>query len=105
MSSAPLPQIRFCSTPDEVNIAYATMGSGYPIVRAAHYLSHLAFDLESPVWRHWMRDLSRSNLLVRYDERGLGLSDWNVPRFTFDAWVSDLETVVDSLGLKRFALL
>ncbi|MCI4342201.1 MAG: alpha/beta fold hydrolase [Thermoplasmata archaeon] len=101
----PRQQIRFCSSSDGVNIAYATTGSGYPLVRAAHYLSHLAFDLESPVWRPWIRELSQHNEYVRYDERGVGLSDWNVPRFSFDAWVNDLETVVDSLGLKRFALL
>jgi pimeloyl-ACP methyl ester carboxylesterase len=98
-------EIRFCSTPDGVNIAYATIGTGYPLVRTAHYLTHLGFDLESPVWRHWIRELSRSDQLIRYDERGLGLSDWKVPEFSFEAWVRDLETVVDSLGLKRFALL
>ncbi|MCI4364215.1 MAG: alpha/beta fold hydrolase [Thermoplasmata archaeon] len=101
----PLQQIRFCSSPDGVSIAYATTGNGYPLVRAAHYLSHLAFDLESPVWQPWIRELSRHNEYVRYDERGVGLSDWNVPHFSFDAWVQDLETVVEALGLKRFALL
>ncbi|MCI4349096.1 MAG: alpha/beta fold hydrolase [Thermoplasmata archaeon] len=105
MPAASSLQIRFCSSTDRVNLAYSTTGSGYPLVRAAHYLSHLSFDLESPVWRPWIRDLSRDHELVRYDERGLGLSDWDVPSFTFDAWVRDLETVVDSLGLRRFALL
>jgi pimeloyl-ACP methyl ester carboxylesterase len=105
MNSPLTQQIRFCSTPDHVNLAYATTGSGYPLVRTAHYLTHLGFELESPLWRHWIRGLSSDNLLVRYDERGLGLSDWKVPEFTFEAWVRDLESVVDSLGLKRFALL
>ncbi|MFI5414362.1 MAG: alpha/beta fold hydrolase, partial [Candidatus Lutacidiplasmatales archaeon] len=97
--------MRFCTSPDGVSLAYATTGTGYPLVRAAHYLSHLAFDLESPVWQPWIRELSRHNEFVRYDERGVGLSDWKVPPFSFEAWVTDLETVVDSLGLKRFALL
>jgi pimeloyl-ACP methyl ester carboxylesterase len=105
MSSELSQQIRFCAAPDGVNIAYATTGAGYPIVRVGHYLTHLSFDLESPVWRHWIRELSRGHQLIRYDERGLGLSDWKVPDFSFDGWVRDLETVVDSLGLERFALL
>jgi pimeloyl-ACP methyl ester carboxylesterase len=102
---APSQQIRFCLSPDGVSIAYATSGTGYPLVRAAHYLSHLGFDLESPVWRPWIRELSRESEYVRYDERGVGLSDWKIPRFAFEDWVKDLEAVVDSLGLKRFALL
>ncbi|MCI4345804.1 MAG: alpha/beta fold hydrolase [Thermoplasmata archaeon] len=105
MSATPSQQIRFCSTPDGVNIAYASTGRGYPVVRAAHYLTHLSFDLESPVWQPWIRELSRHNEYVRYDERGVGLSDWNVPRFSFEGWVQDLETVVEALGLKRLALL
>lgn len=96
--------IRFCSTSDGVRLAYATTGKGFPLVRAAHYLSHLDFDRDSPVWRHWIRELSSYNLYVRYDERGCGLSDWEVANFSFEAWVKDLETVVDSLGLEKFIL-
>ena len=98
-------QIRFCTTPDKVRIAYATVGKGPPLVRAAHWLTHLQYDLESPVWRHWTRELSQSHQYVRYDERGSGLSDWEVRDFSFDAWVRDLETVTNSLGLERFTLL
>jgi pimeloyl-ACP methyl ester carboxylesterase len=50
-------------------------------------------------------ELSRRFRLVRYDERGCGLSDWDVSRFAFDDWVDDLETVVDTAGLDRFPLL
>ena len=57
------------------------------------------------MWRHWLEELARDHLLVRYDERGCGLSDWTVEDFSFDAWVRDLETVVDALGLDRFPLL
>jgi pimeloyl-ACP methyl ester carboxylesterase len=67
-------------------------------------LSHLEFDLRSPVWQHWLRELSRDHTYVRYDERGCGLSDWSPPELSFDAWVSDLEAVVDMLGLRRFPL-
>jgi len=98
-------QIRFCTTSDGVRIAYATAGEGPPLVKAANWLSHLEFDWRSPVWRHWLEELSRDHLLVRYDERGCGLSDWTVDDFSFEAWVRDLETVVDTLKLDRFALL
>ena len=98
-------RIRFCKAQDGTRIAFATTGVGPPVVRAAHYLSHLQFDVESPVWYHWIRELSRYNHYIRYDERGCGLSDWNVSDFTFEAWVSDLETVVDSLNLNKFTLL
>jgi DNA-binding SARP family transcriptional activator/pimeloyl-ACP methyl ester carboxylesterase len=74
--------------------------------KAANWLTHLDYDWASPVWSHWWRGLSRTHRLVRYDERGSGLSDWNVPpgSFTLDAWLHDLETVVDTMGLERFAL-
>jgi len=98
-------QIRFCTAGDGTRIAYAETGNGYPLVRAAHYLSHLEFDFESPVWRHWIKELSRYNRYIRYDERGCGLSDWNPAEFSFEAWVRDLETVVDSVRIERFALL
>jgi serine/threonine protein kinase/pimeloyl-ACP methyl ester carboxylesterase/tetratricopeptide (TPR) repeat protein len=98
-------QIRFCTSSDGVRIAYATVGSGPPLVKAANWLSHLEFDAKSPVWRHWIRELSRSHTLVRYDERGCGLSDWEVDEFSLEAWVRDLEVVVDALELERFPLL
>lgn len=97
--------IRFCTTPDQVRLAYATTGQGYPLVKAANWLSHLEFDWQSPVWRHWWNSLAQNHTLVRYDERGCGLSDWEVPDFSFEAWVRDLETVVDAVALDRFALL
>src|SRR3972149_10670560 len=98
-------QIRFCKTSDGVRIAYATVGEGQPLVKAANWLSHLEFDWRSPVWRHWLEELARDHLLVRYDERGCGLSDWTVEDFSFNAWVRGLESVVGALGLDRFALL
>src|SRR5688572_32711451 len=98
-------EIRFCTAPDGVRLAYATAGDGYPLVKAANWLNHLQYDWESPIWRHLFRELSRGQRLVRYDERGNGMSDWDAPDVSFDAWVSDLETVVDAAGLDRFALL
>jgi pimeloyl-ACP methyl ester carboxylesterase/DNA-binding CsgD family transcriptional regulator len=75
------------------------------LVKPANWLTHLEFDWNSPVWRHWLTELSRTHTLVRYDVRGTGLSDWNIANFSFDAWVRDLETVVNATGLKRFPLL
>ncbi len=104
--SIPLEQeIRFCTTADGVRIAYATVGHGPPLVKAANWLNHLEFDWKSPIWRHVVEEFARDHLLVRYDERGNGLSDWDVENFTFESFVQDLETVVDSLGLDRFPIL
>lgn len=101
----PVQEIRFCTSADGTRIAYASTGSGPPLVKAAHWLSHLEFDWESPVWRHWMVDLSRTFTLTRYDERGSGLSDWNVTDFSLERFVSDLEAVVDAMQLEKFSLL
>jgi pimeloyl-ACP methyl ester carboxylesterase/DNA-binding winged helix-turn-helix (wHTH) protein len=97
--------IAFCRAGDGVRLAYAVAGEGPPLVRAANWMTHLGYDIESPVWRHWVTDLSRNHTFIRYDERGCGLSDWDATDFCFDDWVTDLESVVESLGLTRFPLL
>ena len=102
---APEQRIRFCTAADGVRIAYATSGTGPPLVKPANWMTHLEYDWESPVWRHWLRALSREHTLIRYDERGNGLSDREVEDLSFEAWVRDLESVVDALGLERFPLL
>lgn len=98
-------QIRFCTTPDGVRIAYALSGKGPPLVKVASWMNHLEFDWKSPVWRHWLTELSRDHTYVRYDERGCGLSDWDVPELSFESWVRDLETVVDTANIDRFSVL
>jgi pimeloyl-ACP methyl ester carboxylesterase/DNA-binding CsgD family transcriptional regulator len=103
--SAQTQQIRFARSPDGVRLAYAGSGRGHTLIKAATWLSHLEYDWESPVWRHVLQDLSSRYQLVRYDERGCGLSDWEVPELSFDSWVRDLEIVVDAIGAERFALL
>lgn len=97
--------IRFCSSPDGVRLAFGMHGSGPPVVRVATWMTHLQHDWDSPLWRHWLDGLAEGRTLVRYDERGSGLSDRDVPRFSIDAWVEDLEAVVDEAGLERFSLL
>jgi pimeloyl-ACP methyl ester carboxylesterase/DNA-binding winged helix-turn-helix (wHTH) protein len=105
-SSAPPTgqSIHFCTASDGVRIAYATSGSGPPLVKPAHWLTHAEYDWESPVWQHWLRELSRDHALIRYDQRGSGLSDHDAEDISFDAFVRDLETVVDGMGLDRFPL-
>jgi pimeloyl-ACP methyl ester carboxylesterase/DNA-binding CsgD family transcriptional regulator len=98
-------QIRFCTSSDGVRIAYATLGAGPVLVRAAHWLTHVDFDADSPVWRHWIDELSRGHRLLRYDGRGCGLSDWNPQDLSFNGWVRDLEAIADAAGLERFPLL
>ncbi len=93
-----------CITPDDVRIAYAVSGDGPALVKAANWLNHLEFDWESPVFRHYFAELSARHRLVRYDERGNGLSERDVDDFSFEAFVRDLEAVVDELELEDFTL-
>ena len=101
----PAQRIRYCESADGVHVAYALSGTGTPLVKAANWLTHLDLEWSSPIWAHWLDGLARHHRLVRYDERGCGLSDWNVPDLSFDAWVDDLELVVDAAGLDTFPLL
>jgi len=98
-------QIKFCTAPDGVSIAYAVVGQGPPLLKAPNWMHHLEYDWQSPIWGHLLRALAKDHTLVRFDQRGNGLSDWDVPDISFQAHVSDLETVADAAGLDRFALL
>jgi pimeloyl-ACP methyl ester carboxylesterase len=98
-------RIGFCEVRDGVKIAYATLGSGPPLLKAANWLNHLEFDWTSPIWGGSFAEIARHRTFVRYDERGCGLSDWDVDDLGFDAFVEDLETVADKLELDRFPLL
>jgi class 3 adenylate cyclase len=98
-------EISYCRTPDQVRLAWAKVGRGPPLVRTANWLNHLEYDWENPLRRASLRRLANRNTLIRYDARGNGLSDWDAPEISLDAWVSDLETVVDAAGLASFPLL
>jgi pimeloyl-ACP methyl ester carboxylesterase/DNA-binding CsgD family transcriptional regulator len=98
-------EIRFCTAPDGVQIAYSVTGSGPPLVKAPNWMTHLEFEMSSPVWSHWWEELAKHHTLVRFDQRGSGLSERNVPEQSFDTWVSDLGVVVDHVGLDQFALM
>ncbi len=97
--------MRFCRAPDGVRIAYAVHGSGPPLVITTCWLSHLQHDWQSPVWRHFLRDLGEIATVIRYDERGHGLSDRDVEDFSLEARVGDLEAVVEHSGVDRFAVM
>src|SRR5258708_295305 len=98
-------EIRFCVTRDKVRLAYATVGTGHPVVKVANCFNHLDFEWESPIWRHWVRDLAKGHSIVRYDGRGNGISEWDVGDVAFETWIHDLETIVDAAGLGKFALM
>jgi pimeloyl-ACP methyl ester carboxylesterase/DNA-binding winged helix-turn-helix (wHTH) protein len=98
-------EIRYCTASDGIRLAYAGIGSGPPLVKAPNWLTHLDFEWDSPIWRHWWSALSLHHRVVRYDERGTGMSQRDAPDVNFDIWVRDLETVVDAAGLDRFSLL
>jgi pimeloyl-ACP methyl ester carboxylesterase/DNA-binding CsgD family transcriptional regulator len=102
----PVHETRFCTSPDGVCLAYAIDGDGPPLVKAGNWMTHLDYERQSPVWRHWVSELSRGYTLIRYDERGCGLSDRQFDGTpTLDTYVGDLGAVIDAVGLDRFALL
>ena len=102
--SALSQKIRFLRSHDGVRLAYATSGQGPVVVKAATWLSHLEYDWDSPVWRHVLQSFSGRHQLLRYDERGCGLSGWQVDDLSFESWVRDLQAVVEASGVERFAL-
>ncbi len=98
-------EIKYCRTADGTRLAYARVGRGPSLVKTANWMNHLEYDWESPIWSHLLHGLAQDHTLIRYDARGNGMSDWDVVNISFDAWVSDLESVVDAAGLDRFPLL
>ncbi len=97
--------VQFLAADEGAQLAYSKIGSGPVLLKAANWLNHLEFELQSPLWKHWINLLSAHNTLVRYDERGNGLSSWNVQTFSFEAWCRDLQLVADSLNLEKVSLL
>jgi pimeloyl-ACP methyl ester carboxylesterase/DNA-binding CsgD family transcriptional regulator len=99
-------RIRYLRTPDGVQLAWAEAGTGPTLIKAANWLSHLEYDWESPVWRHWIHFFSEHFHFVRFDERGCGMTDWNVGDLSWERWVEDVEAVVEAAGAPEpFALL
>jgi pimeloyl-ACP methyl ester carboxylesterase/DNA-binding CsgD family transcriptional regulator len=103
--SASSQQVRFCASLDGTRIAFATAGSGPPLVRAAHWLSHLDHERHCPLWGPWVSLLAKRHKLIRYDGRGCGLSDRDATDFSLERCVEDLEAVVEACKIGRFVLL
>lgn len=97
-------RVYFTHSFDGTRIAYAMAGDGPPLVKVPNYMSHLEYDWDSPVWIHWLEELTRAHRLIHADERGSGLSDWDAEDISFEAWVRDLEAVVEAAGVTRFPL-
>jgi pimeloyl-ACP methyl ester carboxylesterase/DNA-binding CsgD family transcriptional regulator len=87
-------RVRYVQTRDGVRLAWAEAGAGRVLIKAANWMTHLEYDWESPVWRHWTRFFSDNFRFVRHDERGCGMTDWKVGDLSFERWVEDLEEVV-----------
>ena len=106
MEKRPTQRIRYLRTTDGLDLAWAEAGAGPALLKASNWLTHLEYDWESPVWRHWIRFFSDHFRFLRYDERGCGMTDRDVGDLSFERWVEDLEAVVAAAGLDEpFALL
>jgi pimeloyl-ACP methyl ester carboxylesterase/DNA-binding CsgD family transcriptional regulator len=99
-------RIRYVRTSDGVRLAWAEAGAGPVLIKAANWMTHLEYDWESPVWRHWVHFFSQNFHFLRHDERGCGMTDWNVGDLSFERWIEDLESVVEAADLQEpFTLL
>lgn len=106
VQEAPLSQkVQFCSSPDGTLLAYARVGSGIPILKAPNWMGHLEYEWHSPVWGPWITELARNYSLVRFDQRGNGLSDWDCGEISEDSMQADMTAIADAAGLERFPLL
>src|SRR5947207_6611725 len=97
MTTARLRQrIQYATASDGARLAWAESGSGPVVVKAANWLTHLEYELESPVWKHWIQFFSAHSRFIRYDERGCGMSEWKTADLSLDRWAADLDTVVEA---------
>jgi DNA-binding winged helix-turn-helix (wHTH) protein len=104
-SASKTQRVHFCKAHDGARLAYALLGDGPPLVKAANWLSHLEIDWQGPIWTHWLELLSRDRCLIRYDARGNGLSDWDPPSIRFEDFVADLGAIFDAAGVQQAPLL
>ena len=100
------PQVlRYTTAKDGTRLAWSAVGEGPPLLKTANWLNHLEFDFESPLWRGWIREFAANFTLIRYDERGNGLSDWDTPELSFESFFDDLACVADAAEVEQFDLL
>lgn len=99
-------RIHYARTDDGLKLAWAEAGAGPALVKAANWLTHLEYEWESPVWRHWIRFFTENFRYIRYDERGCGMTDWKAGDLCLERWVGDLESVVEAAAPREpFSLL
>lgn len=98
-------RIQFCQTTDGVTLAYTIVGQGYPLVRVVGGMTHLEYEWQSPIWRETIEGLARDFELIRYDGRGMGLSDRGPMAHDVDTWTLDVEAVIEATGREKVALL
>jgi class 3 adenylate cyclase/pimeloyl-ACP methyl ester carboxylesterase len=97
-------RVKFCKSADGVNLAWASTGTGIPVLKAPNWLNHIEYEWTSPVWGDFLSEFSKVCHLVRFDQRGNGLSDWNVEDISEDRMIDDMVAVADAAGLDRFGL-
>lgn len=97
--------VRYTAAPDGVQIAYASLGEGPPLLRAPHWMNHLDYERRSAVWAPQIEALAARCRMVRFDQRGNGLSDRDPAEISEQAMIWDMDAVADAAGLGRFALL
>jgi pimeloyl-ACP methyl ester carboxylesterase/DNA-binding CsgD family transcriptional regulator len=106
METKPRQRVRYLRTNDGVQLAWAEIGTGPILVKAANWLSHLEYELESPLWGHWFRFFGDHFRFLRSDDRGCGLTDRDVDDLSFERWLDDIEAVANAAGVAEpFALL
>jgi pimeloyl-ACP methyl ester carboxylesterase/AraC-like DNA-binding protein/mannose-6-phosphate isomerase-like protein (cupin superfamily) len=93
-----------CTSADGARIGYSDLGEGLPLLQPAVWFHHVELDWDTAAWSHWMTLAAEGRRLIRSDLRGVGLSDSDPPRWTFEALVEDFEAVVDATGVDRFDL-
>ncbi len=94
-----LARLRHCTSRDGTGLAFTIDGAGFPpVVKVPQWFGTLEVEPSSPIAGHWIAELSRRNALLRYDQRGFGESDRAPRRVCLDAWVEDLEAVIDASG-------
>jgi class 3 adenylate cyclase/pimeloyl-ACP methyl ester carboxylesterase len=97
-------RVQFTTSADGTHIAWASVGEGLPILKAPHWLNHIEYEWGSPVWGAFLTEIARNYRLIRFDQRGNGLSDWEPPRIDHDSMLEDMEEVADAAGLNRFVI-
>jgi len=97
-------EIRYCSTADGVRLAWSEVGTGPPIVRSLGWFTNLESEWRWEEGRRFWEAIARRHRLIRFDGRGIGLSD-PCERFSAQTRLLDLEAVIDAAGLDRCVVL